>query len=136
MENVDHFQIVLLPHFEIVGIVSRSHFYTSGTKLRIYITVFNDRYFSTDQRKNNGLAFQMGKSFIIRIYGDCRIAQHCFRTGGGYHNIFVRVPYRIAEVPEMTLYLLIFYLFIGDGRLCRRIPVYKPVTTINKSLFV
>ena len=137
IHNVDFFQIVAFSHFKVIRIVSRSDLYTAGSKLFIHIFISDHRDLSVCQRQLQHFPYQVFISFILRIYCHCRISQKSLRTGGGNLYILSFLSYyRVVNVPEKSVLVLMFYLCIRYGSLAYRTPVDDPGAFIDIALFV
>ena len=67
---------------------------------------------------------------------DSGIAQHGLGPRGGDDDIFIRLGYRVADMPEMSLALLVDGFEVADCRAALRAPVDDVVAAINQSVFV
>ena len=105
--NVDNSKIMTFSNLKVVRVVSGSDLYNARTKFNINIIVGNNRNFSADQRKYQGLADNILISVIVRVNSDSGISQQSFGTGSCKLNITRAVLERIAKMPEMSRLILI-----------------------------
>ena len=76
--DADLRQIMPLAHFKIGRIVCRSNFHNTCSERRIDHIVLNEWNFPIHQRQDHSLAFVFCVSFVVRIHGNRRVAQHRF----------------------------------------------------------
>ena len=131
-----------LSDLKVVRVMCRSNFNYTGTKFHINIGIGNNRKLTVYNRKKKLLANEILITVIIRVYGNCGITQHGFRTCGceldklrcAYASIVLNQ--RILNVPEMACLLLILYLGIGNGGITYRTPVDNTAALVNPALFM
>ena len=80
IEEVDCLKVVALSAFEVIRIVGWRDFYHACTELHIDEPIGNDRDLPVRKRKQKLLAYNALVALIIRINGNCGIAEHRFRT--------------------------------------------------------
>ena len=78
----------------------------------------------------------MSVALVGWIDRHCRIAQHRFWTGCRHHKVSLSIAQWITQVPERSLFFLLYDLEIGYGRVELWIPIYQPVTAVDQPLFV
>ena len=121
--------------------MSRCYFQTACSEIFFDITVFDNRYFSINNRDKNFLAFKPFISFVIRIYADCSICHYGFRPCGCNNKIFVcrfTVAIRniVFQMVKMTFCIFMDNFFITYSRQALRIPIYHSYTPIYISLVI
>ena len=75
----------------VVCIMGWSDFQTTSTKLDIYISVFDDRYYATDQRHDDLMTAEPMILWIFRVDTHCCIAHNGLRTSSSYDGIVALV---------------------------------------------
>ena len=123
-------------HIIVIKIMRRGDFDTAGTKFRIHIIVGNNRNFPVSQGQFDGFTNHILIAFIIGVNGDCGIAQHGFRTGGGDYNISAAVTERITHMPEVAVFFFGNNFQIGYCRMQNRIPVDQTFAAVNQAFFI
>ena len=87
IENINSFKIMLFAKHIVVGIVSRCYLQTSGTKLNLYISVFNYRNNTINKGNNYFFALQPLIFRVFRVNTHCSITHNCLRTCCCNHSI-------------------------------------------------
>ena len=134
--HVDNFQVVPQTNFKVVRVVRRCDLYHAGSEVHLHIVICYNGNFTVYQRQDQSLAHQILVPFIIRVYCYGSIAQQSFRTGGRQFQIAAAILERIAQVPEVTSLVLIFYLCIGNGSETLRAPVDDALATVDQTFLV
>ena len=75
----------------VVCIMGWSDFQTTSTKLDIYISVFDDRYYATDQRYDDLMTAEPMILWIFRVDTHCCIAHNGLRTSSSDDGIVALV---------------------------------------------
>ena len=75
VQNIDLRQVMTLSYLEIVGVMCRGNLYYAGTKLLIYISVCDNRNFTTYQRQDHGLTYDIFIPLVIRVYSQGAVAK-------------------------------------------------------------
>ncbi len=142
VHDIDFRQVMTLPDFEVVRVMSRRDLHHARTELHIHILVFHHRNRFVDDGQPDHSSFQISISLILRIHCHGGIAQHRLRTGGGKLQELRRagrtvlVHQRILDMPEMTCLLLVLHFRIGNGRIAYRTPVDDPAALVDPAFFV
>ncbi len=129
-------QIVTLPCFEIVRIVRRSHLHDARAEFRDGQFIEDDGNLAIHERQHDGLAGQVAVALIFRIHSHGGIAQHGFRSRGGYHQRTRSVRERIANVPQVAVDVLMLHFEIGQRGVAARAPVHHVSAAINQTALV
>src|SRR5690554_3536636 len=140
--DVDHGQVVAFAYGVVVEVVSGGDLHTAGAFFRIGVVVGHDGNAAVNQRQQHVLANQVLVAFIIRVHGHRCVTQHGFRAGGGDDDVvfavlgFLAVGQRVAQVPEVALFFLVFDFQIRDGGVQLRIPVHQTFAAIYQAFVV
>ena len=111
IEDVDEFQLMILPNGIIVGVVGRSDLYRTGTKFTIHVFIGDDRNMSAQNRHYQFFAQEFMIAVIFRMDGYCSIPQNGLGASGGYRDVFAgAIGQHIFEVIQKTGFLRIFHL--------------------------
>ena len=130
------FKIVTGTHLEVVRVVCRRNLHRTGSLLRIRILICNHRNLPVQNRQVYVLAHQVLISLIAWMNRNGNIAEHGFRTRCGHDNSFSAIHSRVAEIPILSVFVLVLYLCIRQGRLAARAPVNQAVSAINPAFVV
>ena len=136
VQNIDLRQVMTLSYLEIVGVMCRGNLYYAGTKLLIYISVCDNRNFTTYQRQDHGLTYDIFIPLVIRVYCQGAVAKQGFRSGGSDLYELVTALNRIIDMPEMACLLLVLYLCVRDRGLADRTPVDDTGSLIDIALLM
>ena len=129
--------------FEIVEIVRRRDLDRAAALFRIGIFVGDDRDPAADQRQDEVLADEMREALVLGMDGNAGVAEHGFRPRRGDRDEGRRVGRiegfafnRIAEMPKVSVDLLLLDLEVGDRRQKLRIPVHKALVLVDQPLVI
>ena len=137
VEDVDHLEAIALANFEVVEVVRRGDLYRARTGLRVGIGIAGNGNETTDQRQVDGFADQRLIARVFGVHHHAGIAQHGFRAGGGNGDMApILTVDGVAEVPEVTVDLLLFDLKVGNRSLELGVPVHQPLVLVDQALAV
>ena len=137
VEDVDHLEAVALADLKVVEVVRRGDLYRARTGLRVGIVIAGNGNETTDQRQVDGLADQRLIARVFGVHHHAGIAQHGFRAGGGNGDMApILAVDGVAEVPEVTVDLLLFDLKVGNRGLELGVPVHQPLVLVDQALAV
>ena len=137
VDDNDLFQVMTLSNLKVIGVMGRCYLYASCPKLLIYICICNYRNLSSCSRKNKHFPNNILITLIIWVYRNRRISEQCLRTGGGnLHKTAFLPNYRVVDVPEKSILLLMLHFRIGDGSLTYRTPVYNAASLVDPTFFI
>ena len=120
-------KVVTLSNLEIVRVMGRCNLYTACSELLVNIWICDNRDLSVCKWQLQHLSNYICVSLIIRIYSNSCISEKCLRSCGCYLNKSSRLSnYRIVDVPEISVLLLMDNLCIRYGSLTYRTPVDDP----------
>ena len=137
----DQRQVVALANREVVGVVGGGHLDAAGAKLDVHVVVGDDRDLAPHQGQCEGLAHQLGIAGVLGIHCHGRVTQQGFGAGGGDFEVGAAIggctaTERIAEVPEVAVYLLHLHLQITHRRARGRAPVHQVFAAVDQALLV
>ena len=135
-QNADHFQIVTLTNFEVVGVMSGGDLNSTGSEVFFYIRISYYGNLAVYQRQDQHLADLVCVAGIAGMYSYSGIAQHSLGTGGSYFNIAAAVSIGIAQMPEMASLLLMQSLGVGNRSLALGAPVNDAFAFVDQALVV
>ena len=135
-EDAHHGQVVPLAHLEVVGIVGGGDLHHAGALFHVGVLVAHDGDLLVQQGQDHVAAVEMGVAGIFRIHRHGSIAQHGFRPGGGQLQHLPGLLYRVEQVIELALLLLVLHLGVGDGGIAAGAPVHHPVAPVDEALLV
>ena len=137
VQNVDFFQIMTFSYFKVIRVMCRCDLYTSGSELFVYIRIGDHRNLTVGQRQFQHLSYQIFISVIFRVYRYCGISQKCLRTGRcDLYEFSFFSNYRVVNVPEKSVLILMFYLRVRDRGLAYRTPVDDTGSFVDISFVV
>ena len=136
-DNNDAGQFMADTHFIVVGVMSRSNFYCTGTKFQIYIAICDDGDDAVSNGETQMFANQVTITRIFRVNCYCGIAKHGFRTSGsdGQVSTFF-FNNGVLNVPEVTSVIFMFYFDITQSGVAVYAPVGNASAFINEAFFV
>ena len=113
IDDNDLLQVMALSNFKIIRVMCRCDLHTSGTELLIYVCVCNDRNLASGRRQYEHLSDNILITLILRIDRNCSISEQCLRSGCcDLYKTTLLTDYRIVNVPEKSILLLMLYLCI------------------------
>ena len=136
IHHVNLGQVVAQAGLKVVGIVRGSYLHRSGAKLRLRQIVGNNRDFALHQRQQNMFAVKMRVTFIFGVHRDRSIAQHGLGPGRRHSDEFIAPNNRIANLPQLSRYVLVLHFQVRDRRLTARAPIHNIFAAINQTFFV
>ena len=139
VEDVDLLQAVALAHGEVVGIMGGSDLHETGAETRIDVKIGENGNLAIHDGQHDLRAHELIFVVVFRGYGNARVAQHGFRTGGCDHDVFLavdRLDQRVAQMPQVAVFLFVLGLIIGDGRGAMRAPVHDALAAVNQIVVI
>ncbi len=70
------------------------------------------------------------------MHGDSGIAEHGLRARSSHDQVPAAVLQRIAEVPQVALFLLRKHLEVGNRGVQHRVPVDQPLAPVDQAFVV
>ena len=134
--HIDHRKVVATSYLKVVRVMRRCDLHDARSEFHIYIIIGDQRDLTVNQRQDQRLADEITIALILRIDCHSRIAEQRLRTRRRELHRTASVLERIAEMPEMSLLILVFHLRIGDGGQAVRTPVDDPLAAIDQSLLI
>lgn len=109
-ENINELQIVSLSALVIVGVMSWGDFHCTSTKLNFDEIIRNYFHFAIrDEWVNKLLANQLFISFVLWVYCNCDITQHCLNSCCSNYDLFGWIFLQfVSEVYQNTKLYLFF----------------------------
>ena len=138
VEDVDHFQVVPLAYFPVVGIVGRGYLNHTGSELTVYIGVGDDWDSPVCQRKLKLLSHNCLVPLIIGVHCNCGIAQKGLGPCGCNLNSCGSIGCRavcklIPDVVHSTVSIDVVNLVVGKRCATPWAPVHKVLSFIDKT---
>ena len=109
-----------------------SDFKTTGSKIHRYIGILYNGHFSTANRHHNLFSFEVRITRVLWMDTNSRIPEQSLRSGGGDQNLLVRIGYRVVNVIQMALALLMNHLFVAEGCFGLGIPVNHTISSVDQ----
>ena len=128
-----------LAHGEVVGVMGGSDLHETGTETRVDVEIGEDRDLAIHDGQHDLRAHELILVVVFRGYGNARVAQHGFGTGGCDHDVILavdRLDQRVAQMPQMAVFLFVLGLVIGDGRGAMRAPVHDALAAIDQVVVI
>jgi len=141
--DVDDGQVVAEADLPVVGVVRRGDLQEAGGHSGLGVAfgvghddvvVFDDGDDATDDRKRDGLAAHGVGLRIVRVHGDCRVAEHRLGSGGGDRDVAGAVGERVPEVPHVPVDVFHFDFVIGQRSAGDRVPVDQPLAPVDQAV--
>ena len=86
-----HRQVVPHADLEVVGVVSGSDFDCAGAEFGIDVGVGDHDDLPVLERVRQGAPHQIAVALVVGMHGDRGVAEHGFDSGGGHHDVRLRV---------------------------------------------
>ena len=118
-------------YFVVVRVVCRSYFNNACTEFSVNIRIADNGDFFVDQRKDNAFSYELVISFIFRMYCNCSISEHCFRSCCSKFQELIRSCYGVFDMPEMSCHINMVYLCVRYCCLTFRTPVDKLFASVD-----
>ena len=118
VEDVDLRQVVSLTHGVVVGVVGRRNLNKAGTKVGVDMPILKNGDLAVDDGELDGLTHKSGLLGVLRGNGDARVAEHGLGARGGDDDVVLavdRLGQRVAQVPQVTLLVLVLSLVVRDS---------------------
>src|SRR3990172_430183 len=106
------FEVVPLPHEGIPRIMGRRHFDHPRAKSRVDEIIGDDRYTPPDDWKNGESSDELLVSIVVRMHRDGSIAEHGFRSGGGYDGKILGSVNLISDMPQLSVHLRMLHFVL------------------------
>ncbi len=135
-EHADRFQAVALPDLIVVEIVRRRDLHAAGPELGIDVLIGDDWNGAPRQGQFELLADQALVALIARVHRNCHVPQHGLGTGGRHHHAAAAVGQRIADLPDLSVFLLAVHLEVRHRGPQHRIPVDQALAAIDETFLV
>ena len=135
VHDVDLGAVVPLADVEVVGVVGRRHLHRAGAEGRIDEVVGDDRDLAPHERQHDGRAHERRVALVVRVHGHAGVAEHRLRTGGGNDHVVDaadRLLERVAQVPQVTVDVLVLDLDVGQRRRAARAPVDDALALVDQ----
>ena len=137
VHHVEFYEAVPPADLEIVRVVGRRDFDEPGPEIRIDEFIRHDRDPTPGEWQLDFTADQMGILPVGRMHGHGRVTQHRLRTCGGNRDPAPGlIGQRVSDMPQLSLYLLVLRLFVGQRRMAPGAPVDDVVAPIDQPFFV
>ena len=121
-------------HLEIVEVVGGGDLDDAGAELHVHVIIGNDGNPPVQEGQDDVFAHQTGVPFVCRIDRNCRIPQHRLGPGGSNDQVAVAPLHGIPEMPQVSRFILVFHLDIGESRVTAWTPVDEPVVAVDQPL--
>ena len=139
VEDVDLRQVVSLTHGVVVGVVGRRDLNEAGAEVGVDMPILKDGNLAVDDRQHDGLAHEGGLLGVLRGDGNARIAEHGLGARGGDDDVVLavdRLGQRVAQVPQVTLLVLILGLVVRDGGGAVGAPVDDALAAVDQAVVI
>ena len=138
VEDVDLFESVPFPGREVVWVVRGRDFHDAGPELRIdQLRIQDHRNQTVDEWMANELAVKVPVTLVVRMNGDCRIAEHRLGARGRDDDLAISVRQRVREIEHGAFdVFLLLDLEVGEDGLRLDVPVHQAGVSVDEPLFV
>ena len=156
VHDVDRRKAVALADVPVVEVVRGSDLHRAGAFLRVGVGVGDDGDGAADERQADGLAYEVGIAGVVGVDGDAGVAEHGLGAGGGDDEVVAVFPVggpavvvegcrvavgravleRVAQAPEVALFLDLLDLEVGDGGFEVRVPVDQALAAVDEAAVV
>ncbi len=135
-EHADHRQAVALADGVVVHVVRRGDLHHAGAELAVDVVVGDHRDRAAGERQVRLLAVEGGVALVLGVHHQGGVAEHGLGPRGGDDHRAGAVDQRVADEPQLAVFLLALHLEVGHGRLEHRIPVDEPLAAVDEALVV
>ena len=131
------FVTMALPDGVVIKVMCRGDLDAACTKLGVdMFLVGNDRNLATGEWQFDQFTHHVLIAFIIGMYGNSTVAQHCLGAGCCNDEIAGAVAERILHVPQVAVFFFGQDFQIRHRGVQYRIPVHQALATIDQAFFV
>ena len=133
---VDYFEVVALAYFKVGWVVSGGDFQYARSECHIHVFVADNRDFRAWEGADCVLADEVGVAFVLRIYGDGRVAHNGFRAGcrnlQKNSRLFGEL---VLHFVELAFAVGHYDFFVGQGCEVYGAPVYHSLAAVDVAFF-
>lgn len=119
--------------------MSRTDLHEARTEIGIDIKVAENGDLAVDDGQLDLRTHELVFVMIFRRHRNARIAEHGLGARGSDHNIFHAVnglDERVAKMPQVAIFFLIFRFVIGNGGTAGGTPVHDALAAVDKAVMV
>ncbi len=135
-EDVELGKSVPKANLIVVEIVRRCDFDAAGTEFRIDVGIGNDADRAPGKRQQECLADEVSVAQVVGIYRNGGISQHRLRPRRGNRDVPGAILERVAQMPQMPLFLLALHFQIRQSGEQHRVPVDEALATVDEAFLV
>ena len=139
VEDVDLRQVVSLTHGVVVGVVGRGDLDKAGAKVGVDMPILKDGDLTVDDGELDGLTHKGGLLGVLRGDSHARVAEHGLGARSGDDDVVLavdRLGQRVAQVPQVTLLVLVLGLVVRDGGGAVGAPVDDALAAVDQAVVV
>ena len=139
VEDVDLLEVVGLAHGVVVGVVRRRDLDEARAKAGVHVPVGEDRDLAVHDGQAHHPAHELGLLGVLRGDGDARVAEHGLRARGRHRDVVDAVhglDERVAQIPEVSLLVLVLRLVVRDGGAAGGAPVDDALAAVDQAVVV
>ena len=127
---------VPLADLEVERVVRRGDLHRPRAEVGIHGVVRHHGNLPAHHRQQHLAADQVPVPLVLRMHRDGRVAQHRLGAGGGDGEMAAAVGERIAQMPDLPVYLILIYFLIGERGEAAGTPVDDVMPAVDQALFV
>ena len=133
-----HGQLVPHANLEIVRVVRGRDFHHAGSELWIDIFVGDDWNLDVGNRQQHRFPNEPLVAFIVRVNGNCDVAEHCLRAGGRDRQgrLVLRAGYLVGDVVKVPHLFAVLCFLVAQRCEAARAPVDHAMSAIDQAFLV
>ena len=135
-QDGDAGEVVAATDLEVVEVVSRSDLHAAGSIFTVHVRVRDDRNVAVAEGKANPLPDEVLVAVVLRMHGNCRIAEESLGPGSRHDHVLRSVNAGVADFPEVAVFFLRLHLDIGHGGLELRVPIHQAVSLVDQTFVI
>ena len=131
VEEINLRQLVAQSRLKIISVMGGRNLDRPGTELGLSQDIGDNRDLPIHQGQQHTPALEMAIALVLRVHGNCGIAQHGLRPGGRYRDRFLASHHRIADLIEFAGRLLVLDLKVRNSGFAARAPIDDVFAAVN-----
>ena len=135
-EDVHPPESVAFSRLVVVEIVGGSDLHAAAAEGGVDHCVRDHRNAAVDEGQIDHPADERSIALVLGMHRDRAIAEHRLRSGGRDHQARASVGERVADMPEVAVFLFRHHFEIGDGGTEHGIPVHEAAAAVDEPLVV
>ena len=134
IQDLDRRQIVALPDFPVVEVVRGRDLDAARAEVLVDIRIGNDGNRAAGERQHDLLPDEARIALVVGVDRHGDVAQHGLGTRRRDDDVTPAATPRVADLPDLSLFLVVLDLEVGNRRAERRVPVDEALAAIDEAV--